>query len=237
MKTQTSKPVRAVPLAPGVGARPSVVAPPSAPAGSRIGANPQTRSAAQFWCRMVDVTISSAMLAVLAVPMLVIAALVKLTSRGPALYRQQRIGLGGRPFVIYKFRTMGTDAEVATGPVWATRGDVRCTVIGHVLRRWCLDELPQLFNVLKGEMSLVGPRPERPYFVKEFSLQYAGYADRHRVLPGMTGWAQVNGWRGDSSLEKRIEFDLYYVRNWSPWFNLRIILLTPFRLLIDRHGG
>jgi len=186
---------------------------------------------------MVDVTISLVMLVVLAVPMLVIAALVKLTSRGPALYRQQRIGLGGRSFVICKFRTMGTDAEVATGPVWAKQGDVRCTVIGHILRRWCLDELPQLFNVLQGTMSLVGPRPERPYFVKEFSQKYAGYRDRHRVLPGMTGWAQVNGWRGDSSLEKRIEFDLYYVQHWSAWFNLKIILLTPFRLLIDRHGG
>jgi putative colanic acid biosynthesis UDP-glucose lipid carrier transferase len=139
--------------------------------------------------------------------------------------------------VIYKFRTMGINAEVETGPIWAKRGDSRCTLLGHVLRRWCIDELPQLFNVLKGEMSLVGPRPERPYFVKEFSRQIPTYNQRHQVLPGMTGWAQVNGWRGDSSLDKRIEFDLHYVRNWTVWFNLRILLLTPLRLLIDRHGG
>ena len=191
----------------------------------------------QVLARMVDVTISFAMLTVLALPMLVIAALVKLTSRGPALYRQQRIGLGGRPFVIYKFRSMRIDAEYTTGPVWAKRGDTRCTLLGHVLRRWCLDELPQLLNVLRGDMSLVGPRPERPYFVKEFSQRYPSYAHRHEVLPGMTGWAQVNGWRGDSSLEKRLEFDLYYVQHWTVWFNLKIILLTPFRLLVDRNGG
>ncbi len=229
MKTETSLPVRS--LTPP--SRSSARSLPNVPIGTTVAARP----IAQIASRMVDVTVCLAMLAVLAVPMLLIAALVKLTSRGPALYRQQRIGLNGRPFVIYKFRTMGVDAEVATGPIWARRGDPRCTLIGHFLRRWCLDELPQMFNVLKGEMSLVGPRPERPYFVKEFSQRYPQYPQRHQVLPGMTGWAQVNGWRGDSSLEKRIEFDLYYLRHWTLPFNLKIILLTPFRLLIDRHGG
>jgi exopolysaccharide biosynthesis polyprenyl glycosylphosphotransferase len=185
---------------------------------------------------MLDVALSSVALAVLALPMLVIALLVKFTSRGPALFKQQRVGLGGRPFTMYKFRTMHVDAEALSGPVWATRRDPRCTVVGNVLRRWCLDELPQLLNVLRGEMSLVGPRPERPYFVREFSSKFPAYPLRHQVLPGLTGWAQINGWRGDSSLEKRLEFDLYYVRHWSLWLNLRIMLLTPLRILVDPNG-
>ncbi|MEX0977529.1 MAG: sugar transferase [Pirellulales bacterium] len=132
---------------------------------------------------------------------------------------------------------MRNDAEAATGPVWAKRGDLRCTRIGNLLRHWCLDELPQLFNVLNGDMSLVGPRPERPFFVQQFSQQVAGYNQRHTVPPGITGWAQINGWRGDSSLEKRVEFDLFYVRNWSLRFNLRILLLTPLRVLVDESGS
>jgi exopolysaccharide biosynthesis polyprenyl glycosylphosphotransferase len=186
--------------------------------------------------RALDVAVAAAMLALLAGPMLLIAALVKLTSRGPALYRQQRVGLGGRPFVMYKFRTMGIDAERETGPVWSKRGDPRCTRLGRVLRRLCLDELPQLFNVLAGDMSLVGPRPERPFFVREFSRRIPGYQQRHQVRPGITGWAQINGWRGDTSLEKRVEFDLHYIRHWSLPLNLKILLLTPFKLLVDRNG-
>jgi exopolysaccharide biosynthesis polyprenyl glycosylphosphotransferase len=185
-------------------------------------------------CRTIDIAFSVVLLVLLAIPILVLMLLVKLTSRGPAIYHQERIGLGGQPFVIYKFRTMRPDAEMATGPIWAKRADPRCTPLGHFLRRWCLDELPQLVNVLRGDMSLVGPRPERPYFVQEFSRRIPDYNQRHQIRPGMTGWAQVNGWRGDSSLEKRIEFDLYYVRHWSVWFNLRILLFTPFRLLVDR---
>jgi exopolysaccharide biosynthesis polyprenyl glycosylphosphotransferase len=225
MKTQPLKSMRSLTLN-----RTAALAPqPLAPALPRVENKRGNRAA-----RLVDIAGAAAMLLVLGLPMLLVALLVKLTSRGPAIYRQQRIGLGGRPFVIYKFRTMGLDAELATGPVWAKRGDPRCTLLGHLLRRWCIDELPQLFNVLKGDMSLVGPRPERPYFVKEFSEEYPVYAQRHQVLPGMTGWAQVNGWRGDTSLEKRLEFDLYYVRHWSVGFNLKILLLTPWRLLIDR---
>lgn len=225
MKTQPLKPMRSLTLN-----RTAALAPQSvAPALPHVDVKRGTRAA-----RMVDIAGASAMLLVLGLPMLVVALLVKLTSRGPAIYKQQRIGLGGRPFVIYKFRTMGLDAELATGPVWAKRGDPRCTLLGHLLRRWCIDELPQLLNVLRGDMSLVGPRPERPYFVKEFSEKYPVYAQRHQVLPGMTGWAQVNGWRGDTSLEKRLEFDLYYVRHRTVGFNLKILLLTPWRLLSDR---
>jgi exopolysaccharide biosynthesis polyprenyl glycosylphosphotransferase len=186
--------------------------------------------------RLLDVALAALLLVVMALPMVVIAALVKLTSRGPAVYRQVRTGLGGRLFVMYKFRTMRSDAERETGPVWARRGDPRCTHVGNLLRRFCLDELPQLVNVLKGDMSLVGPRPERPYFVREFSRTIPGYGQRHQVLPGITGWAQINGWRGDSSLARRVEFDLFYIRNWSLKFNLKILLLTPFRLLVDQNG-
>jgi exopolysaccharide biosynthesis polyprenyl glycosylphosphotransferase len=229
MKTHPPKMIRQLPLSTGTVLR-GRTAPRVVPV---YPVRPFTKSAS----RAVDVIVAIGMLAVLALPMVLVAVLVKLTSRGPALYKQQRIGLAGRPFVIYKFRTMGINAEVETGPIWAKRGDPRCTLLGHLLRRWCIDELPQLFNVLKGEMSLVGPRPERPYFVKEFSRRIPTYNQRHQVRPGMTGWAQVNGWRGDSSLDKRIEFDLHYVRHWTVWFNLRILLLTPLRLLIDRHGG
>jgi lipopolysaccharide/colanic/teichoic acid biosynthesis glycosyltransferase len=128
---------------------------------------------------------------------------------------------------------MRVDAEDETGPVWSKPGDPRCTTVGFLLRRFCLDELPQLFNVLRGEMSLVGPRPERPCFVQEFAGRLPGYQQRHQVLPGITGWAQINGWRGDTSIEKRLEFDLYYVQHWSVPFNLRIMLFTPYRVLVE----
>ncbi len=186
--------------------------------------------------RCLDVTVAALALALLALPMLLIAALIRLTSRGPALYTQERIGLHGRRFVIYKFRTMRCDAEDGTGPVWATRNDPRRTLLGSYMRRLSIDELPQLFNVLRGDMSLVGPRPERPTFVEKFSRQYPAYSQRHNVPPGITGWAQVNGWRGDSSLEKRLECDLYYVRHWSVLFNLRILLLTPLSILTERNA-
>ena len=186
--------------------------------------------------RLLDIAIASAMLCLLAVPMLLICLAIKLTSRGPAIYRQQRTGLGGRPFTMYKFRTMQHDAEVDSGPVWATRNDPRRTSLGAILRRLSIDELPQLVNVLKGDMSLVGPRPERPCFVRQFGGRFPAYNQRHQVRPGMSGWAQVNGWRGDSSVEKRLEYDLYYVNNPSVWLNLRIIVVTPFRVLFARNA-
>ncbi|MBI3839408.1 MAG: exopolysaccharide biosynthesis polyprenyl glycosylphosphotransferase [Planctomycetia bacterium] len=186
--------------------------------------------------RTLDVILSVLLLCVFAVPMLLIALLVKLTSRGPAVYEQHRAGLGGKPFVMFKFRTMRVDAEAETGPVWAKRGDPRRTAVGIVLRRFCLDELPQLFNVLRGEMRLVGPRPERPCFVQTFAQKIPTYCQRHQVLPGITGWAQINGLRGDSSIEERLEFDLFYIRNWSVLFDLRVLLLTPFRVLVEKNG-
>jgi exopolysaccharide biosynthesis polyprenyl glycosylphosphotransferase len=186
--------------------------------------------------RLLDVTIATALLALLALPMLAIAAIIKLTSRGPALYRQQRTGLGGKDFTMLKFRTMRIDAEDQSGPVWARRGDPRRTALGVLLRRLSIDELPQLMNVIRGQMSLVGPRPERPFFVQSFCQKLPNYDERHRVLPGITGWAQINGWRGDTSIEKRLEYDLYYIEHWSVAFNLRILLLTPFRVLIEHNA-
>ena len=186
--------------------------------------------------RVLDVVGATLLLAVLAIPMMLIALVIRLTSRGPALYFQQRSGLNGTPFVMFKFRTMRVDAEDKTGPVWARQGDPRRTLVGIALRRLSLDELPQLFNVLRGEMSLVGPRPERPFFVKDFSQRIPGYNERLRVLPGITGWAQINGWRGDSSIEKRLDCDLYYIRHQSLLFNLRILLWTPLRVLVAQNG-
>jgi exopolysaccharide biosynthesis polyprenyl glycosylphosphotransferase len=194
------------------------------------------RRAATRTNRAIDLAGAILLAVTLAIPMVLIAVLIKLTSRGPALYWQERTGLHGRPFVMYKFRTMRVDAEERSGPVWAKRGDPRRTWIGVLLRRSSLDELPQLINVLKGEMSLVGPRPERPFFVQSFSQQMPEYDRRHQVLPGITGWAQINGWRGDSSIEKRLECDLYYVQNWSVLLNLRILLLTPFKVLVERNA-
>ncbi len=158
--------------------------------------------------------------------MLVITVAIKLTSGGPVLYRQERMGLDGRRFWMLKFGTMQADAEAETGPVWATSGDPRRTRLGALLRSWSLDELPQLFNVLNGEMSLVGPRPERPVFVEQFRRRIPGYMLRHKVKSGMTGWAQVNGWRGNTSLEKRIAYDLDYIERWSLAFDVRILWLT-----------
>jgi len=136
------------------------------------------------------------------------------------------MGLDGQRFQMLKFRTMRVDAERETGPVWARPDDSRRTRLGTFLRRWSLDELPQLWNVLRGEMSLVGPRPERPSFVEEFRRRVPGYMLRHKMKAGITGWAQINGWRGQTSIEKRIEYDLYYIERWSLGFDLKILLLT-----------
>ncbi len=178
--------------------------------------------------RLMDVVLSFVGLVVLSPLMLLIAAAVRLTSRGSALFRQKRVGLDGKEFTMIKFRTMRADAEIETGPVWAKENDERCTGAGHFLRHWNLDELPQLLNVLGGSMSLVGPRPERPEFVKEFKGEIERYAHKHWVKPGITGWAQVKGWRGNSSLTERIRHDIYYMENWSLWLDFKILLMTPF---------
>jgi Undecaprenyl-phosphate glucose phosphotransferase len=179
--------------------------------------------------RAIDAGISAAALLVAAVPMAIIAALVKASSPGPILYTQERMGLDGKAFQVYKFRSMVPGAETDTGPVFADDDDPRCTPVGRFLRKLDLDELPQLWNVLKGDMSLVGPRPERPYFVQQFKQRVPQYMLRHKVKSGITGWAQVNGWRGNTSIEKRIEYDLYYIGNWSVALDLKIIWLTLIR--------
>jgi Undecaprenyl-phosphate glucose phosphotransferase len=186
--------------------------------------------------RVIDVAISAVALAVLTMPFAVIAALIRLTSRGPVFYRQLRMGLDGTPFMIYKFRSMYDDAEAATGPVFASEQDPRRTPVGKVLRQSNVDELPQLWNVLRGEMSIVGPRPERPNFVAEFKDKIPQYMLRHKVKAGITGWAQVNGWRGNTSIEKRIEYDLYYIENWSVRLDLKIMWLTILRGFFHKHA-
>ena len=176
--------------------------------------------------RAVDVGLGALALGVALPVMAAIAATIAATSGRPVLYRQERMGLDGRRFRMLKFRTMPLDAEAATGPQWATPDDPRRTHLGAWLRRFSLDELPQLFNVLRGDMSLVGPRPERPSFVEEFRRRVPGYMLRHKVKAGITGWAQIHGWRGNTSIEKRIEYDLYYIERWSLRFDLSILLQT-----------
>ena len=176
--------------------------------------------------RVFDIIISS-ILFVMALPlMIVIATAIKLGTRGPLLIKQPRVGLDNSEFNCLKFRSMMVDAEDETGPVWAKPDDARVTGVGRTLRRWSLDELPQLLNVMHGDMSLVGPRPERPEFVRQFEKSVDGYHERHRVRAGMTGWAQVNGLRGDTPIEARTEYDRYYVENWSVLFDLKILFLT-----------
>ena len=186
--------------------------------------------------RAIDITVSLSALAVLAVPFAVIAAAIRLTSAGSVFYRQERMGLDRRPFMVLKFRSMHEDAERDTGPVWTREDDPRRTPVGAFLRRSNLDELPQLWNVLRGEMSLVGPRPERPFFVEQFKDRVPQYMLRHKVKSGMTGWAQVNGWRGNTSIEKRIEYDLYYIENWSVALDFKILWLTVIRGFFHRHA-
>ena len=186
--------------------------------------------------RVVDIGCSSAALALLSGPMAIIAAAIRLSSDGPILYRQERMGLDGQPFELLKFRSMYQDAESESGPVWASENDPRRTVTGKVLRRFSLDELPQLWNVLMGDMSLVGPRPERPFFVEQFKDRVPQYMLRHKVKSGITGWAQVNGWRGNTSIEKRIEYDLYYIENWSVVLDFKIMWLTIVHLSFHRHA-
>ena len=186
--------------------------------------------------RVIDVAMSLSALLVLGLPLAVVAIFIKLTSRGPVFYRQERMGLDGKSFSIVKFRSMFNDAERHTGPVWAVRGDPRVTPLGRLMRHSNVDELPQLWNVLTGDMSIVGPRPERPHFVEQFKHKIPQYMLRHKVKAGLTGWAQVNGWRGNTPLEKRIEYDLYYIENWSVRLDLKIIWLTVLRGFFHKHA-
>jgi lipopolysaccharide/colanic/teichoic acid biosynthesis glycosyltransferase len=185
--------------------------------------------------RAVDVTVAVVGLLLVSPVLLAIALLVGLTSRGPMLYRQRRLGLHGRVFDMVKFRTMVEDAEPDGRAVWAVTDDARCTLVGAFLRRFSLDEIPQLWNVLVGDMSLVGPRPERPEFAREFARRWPGYNDRLAVRCGITGLAQVEGWRGDSNIGERLECDLRYIAGWSFANDLSILLRTIPEVLLHRR--
>ncbi len=184
--------------------------------------------------RAMDVVVSGMGLILLAPFMLLLAVLIKLDSAGGAFYTQERMGLDERPFEMVKFRSMSEGAEDDTGPVWAIKEDPRRTRLGVLIRRFSLDELPQLINVFLGEMSLVGPRPERPVFVDQFKQIIPRYVERHQEKAGMTGWAQVNGLRGDTSVVERTKYDLYYIENWSILFDIKIIIKTLFTFFRDR---
>ncbi len=176
--------------------------------------------------RAMDIAIAGAAMIVLLPFLPIMALLIWREDHGPIFYCQERMGLDGKPFMIWKFRSMRVNAESASGPVWAVPGDSRRTGVGTFIRQWSIDELPQLWNVLKGDMSIVGPRPERPTFVHEFKHKIPDYMLRHRVKSGITGWAQVHGWRGNTSIRKRIQYDLYYIQNWTLTLDLKIIWMT-----------
>lgn len=187
--------------------------------------------------RVVDVALSVLVLIFLSPLMLLIALLIKVTSpHGPVFFAQERVGLDGRAFWVLKFRSMPPNAEAATGPVWATANDRRATRLGGVLRRFSFDELPQFVNVLVGDMSIVGPRPERPHFVRQFTQSIPHYWDRHREKAGLTGWAQVNGLRGDTSVEERTAYDLWYVENWNLLLDFKIMLRTIVAIFRHNNG-
>jgi exopolysaccharide biosynthesis polyprenyl glycosylphosphotransferase len=168
--------------------------------------------------------------------MLICAILIKCTSKGPVIFSQERVGLHNKQFKMYKFRTMKVQADEVERKGWTTRNDPRVTAVGRILRRTSIDELPQLFNILKGDMSLVGPRPERPQYVEKFMEEIPRYMVKHQVRPGLTGWAQVNGLRGDTSIRKRIEYDIYYIENWTYFFDVKIILMTFFTGFVNKNA-
>jgi Undecaprenyl-phosphate glucose phosphotransferase len=186
--------------------------------------------------RFTDIVLAFLALLLLSPLMLTIGVAIKLTSPGKIFYTQERMGLDGRNFRMIKFRSMNTNAESSSGAIWAQPNDQRRTRLGRLLRSTSLDELPQFWNVLKGDMSLVGPRPERPVFVSQFREEIPHYMLRHKVKTGITGWAQVNGWRGNTSLDRRIECDLYYIRNWSYFLDLKILFLTVWKGLINKNA-
>ena len=183
--------------------------------------------------RAVDLIGATVAIILFSPVMLLTALVVAFTEEGSVIYRQERVGLHNQVFYMYKFRSMIMQDEEEEKTEWSTRNDPRITPVGKLIRRTSIDELPQLFNVLKGEMSLVGPRPERPQFVQKFRDEIPRYMVKHQVHPGMTGWAQINGYRGDTSIEKRIEYDLYYIENWTMVFDMKILILTIFKGFFD----
>jgi exopolysaccharide biosynthesis polyprenyl glycosylphosphotransferase len=196
---------------------------------------PPLRGMMRFVKRVMDVAASVFLLVLLSPLLLVVGVLIKIGSKGSVFYRQERMGLDGRGFILNKFRTMVSDAEKETGPVMCKPNDPRVTKIGRFLRKFSIDEIPQLINVLKGEMSLIGPRPERPVFVKDFKEKIPKYMLRHKVKSGITGWAQVHGLRQDTPIDKRLEYDFYYIQNWSLVLDLKIVWRTVRKGFIDKN--
>lgn len=197
---------------------------------------PLTNTANKFVKRCMDIVGALAMLVIFSIPMLIVAIIIKLTSKGPLIFSQVRIGLHNQEFKMYKFRSMEVQDTSKEKTAWTTRDDPRVTPIGKFIRKTSIDELPQIFNVLKGDMSLVGPRPERPFFVEKFKEEIPRYMIKHQVRPGITGWAQVNGYRGDTSIRKRIEHDLYYIENWTFGLDIKILFLTVFKGFINKNA-
>ncbi len=197
---------------------------------------PLTNTGNMLLKRVVDIIGATAGIIITSPIMLVAAILVKLTSRGPIIFKQERVGLHNKPFYMYKFRSMEIQEAKEEKKAWTVKNDPRVTGIGKFLRRTSLDELPQLFNILKGDMSLVGPRPERPHFVEKFKEEIPRYMVKHQVRPGLTGWAQVNGYRGDTSIRKRIDCDIYYIENWTMGLDMKIIFMTFFTGFINKNA-
>jgi len=189
-----------------------------------------------FVKRCVDIFGSLVGIILFSPVMLIVAVLIKTTSKGPLIYKQDRVGLHNKPFQMYKFRSMVVQKEAEEKKCWTTKGDARVTPVGKFIRRTSIDELPQFFNILKGDMSLIGPRPERPFFVEKFKEEIPRYMVKHQVRPGLTGWAQVNGYRGDTSIMKRIEYDLYYIENWTLGFDIKILFLTFFKGFVNKNA-
>ena len=197
---------------------------------------PLTNTANMLMKRVVDI-VGSLIAIILFSPIMIIAAIgVKTTSKGPLIFKQERVGLHNKPFKMYKFRSMEVQRDEDEKKGWTKKDDPRVTKIGRILRKTSIDELPQFFNVLKGDMSLIGPRPERPLFVEKFKEEIPRYMIKHQVRPGVTGWAQVNGYRGDTSIRKRIEYDLYYIENWSMGFDIKILFLTFFKGFVNKNA-
>lgn len=190
----------------------------------------------RFIKRSIDIIGSLIAIIIFSPIMLIVAVLVKTTSKGPLIFKQERVGLNRKPFTMYKFRSMRVQDPNEEKKDWTVKNDPRKTKIGTFIRKTSIDELPQFFNVLKGDMSLIGPRPERPYYVEKFKDEIPKYMVKHQVRPGITGWAQVNGWRGDTSIEKRIECDIYYIENWSLTLDIKIIFLTFFNGFINSNA-
>lgn len=186
--------------------------------------------------RIVDIIGSLVGIILFSPIMFIVAVLIKLTDKGPIIFAQERVGLHNKPFKMYKFRSMAVEPPQKEAKKWTTKNDPRVTAIGRFIRKTSLDELPQFFNIFIGDMSLVGPRPERPFYVEKFRDEIPHYMIKHQVRPGLTGWAQVNGYRGDTSIEKRIDHDLYYIENWSMGFDFKILFLTVFKGFINKNA-